>query len=135
MANGQLTALLRHIRQLMVPQQIRMQSDSQLLQAFCANQDEHAFAALVQSHGPMVWRVCHAVLRQTEEAEDAFQATFLVLARKAYSIRKTDSLSSWLHGVAYRRLVRATSILLSKPLRTTYHSSASSNVKICKGWL
>ncbi len=117
MANGQLTALLRHIRQLMVPQQMRLQSDSQLLQAFCASQDEHAFAALVQSHGPMVWRVCHAVLRQTEEAEDAFQATFLVLARKASSIRKTESLPSWLHGVAYRIAVSAQRALMRRIAR------------------
>jgi RNA polymerase sigma factor (sigma-70 family) len=92
---------------MMVPHQLLMQSDSQLLQAFCADQDQHAFAALVQAHGPMVWRVCRHVLRQTEDAEDAFQATFLILARRANSIRKAESLPSWLHGVAYRISVKA----------------------------
>ncbi len=107
MANSSLTAVLRYIRQMMVPHQLLMQSDSQLLQAFCVNQDQHAFAALVQGHGPMVWRVCRHVLHQTEDAEDAFQATFLILARRANSIRKTESLPSWLHGVAYRISLKA----------------------------
>ena len=117
MSSSPLTALLRHIRQLMVPHQLQMQNDSELLQAFCVNQDQHAFAALVHGHGPMVWRVCQTVLRQTEDAEDAFQATFLVLARRACSIRKTDSLPSWLHGVAYRIAISARRSALRRTAR------------------
>src|SRR5262249_42672737 len=63
---------------------------------------EQAFAVLVERHGPMVLRVCRAVLRAPHDAQDAFQATFLVLVRKAGSIRKRDSVASWLHGVACR---------------------------------
>ena len=107
MADSPLTVLLRRIRKMMAPHQLQTQSNSQLLQAFCTNQDQQAFAALVHGHGPMVWRICQTVLRQTEDAEDAFQATFLVLARRASSIRKAESLPSWLHGVAYHIAVSA----------------------------
>ncbi len=68
---------------------------------------EAAFAALVERHGPMVMRVCRGVLRETHDADDAFQATFLILARKASSIRKRGSVASWLYGVARRVAVRA----------------------------
>ncbi len=87
-------------------------SDGQLIKRFLTEDDrqsEAAFTALVQRHGPMVLRVCRQVLGDTEDAEDAFQATFLVLARKAASIRRTDSVASWLHGVAQRLSVRARS--------------------------
>ena len=77
-------------------------SDGQLLELFAARRDETAFTALVERHGPMVRRVCGEVLGNHHDAEDAFQATFLVLARQVGSIRRRDSLASWLYGVALR---------------------------------
>jgi RNA polymerase sigma factor (sigma-70 family) len=77
-------------------------TDRQLLERFAARRDEEAFAQLVRRHGPLVLRVCRQMLRHQQDAEDAFQATFLVLARKAGSIRKAESLPSWLYGVASR---------------------------------
>jgi RNA polymerase sigma factor (sigma-70 family) len=80
-------------------------SDGELLDRFLAGGGpvaEAAFAALIERHGPMVWRVCRDVLRESSDADDAFQATFLVLARRAGVIRKRSSLGSWLFGVALR---------------------------------
>ncbi len=81
-------------------------TDAQLLEQFVGRRDEHAFAALMVRHGPMVLCLCRQMLRDNQEAEDAFQASFLVLARNASSIRKRPSLSSWLYGVAYRVAAR-----------------------------
>src|SRR5262249_28354539 len=69
--------------------------------------EEAAFEALVERHGPMVLRACQRVLHDRHAAEDAFQATFLVLARKAASIGKRELLANWLYGVAYRTATRA----------------------------
>ena len=77
-------------------------TDAQLLELFVARRAEAAFTALVERHGPMVQRVCHEVLRDHHDAQDAFQATFLVLARYAGSIQRRASVASWLHGVALR---------------------------------
>jgi RNA polymerase sigma factor (sigma-70 family) len=85
-------------------------TDAQLLERFLAGRDEGAeagFAALVERHGPMVLRVCGRILRDPHDAEDAFQATFLVLARRAGSVRRRDSLASWLHGIARRVALHA----------------------------
>src|SRR5580704_15341071 len=77
-------------------------SDGQLLARFVSGQDEAAFAMLVRRHGPMVLGVCRRVLRHAQDAEDVFQATFLLLARKAGSIRRREAVGSWLYQTAYR---------------------------------
>ncbi len=80
-------------------------SDAQLLDRFVSRRDEAAEAAfeeLVIRHGPMVLRVCRGILRDAHDAEDAFQAVFLVLANRAGSIRRSGSVASWLYGVAQR---------------------------------
>src|SRR5215831_370503 len=105
MASAPAGAILRHIHRLVAPHV--EQSDGQLLQRFAAAREEAAFAALLQRHGGLVWSVCRHVLHREHDAEDAFQATFLVLARQAAAIRKSDSVASWLQGVAYRISVKA----------------------------
>src|SRR5262249_15545552 len=109
MANGQFEAVLRRPKGLRDPITVAVTAaeatDSQLLARFAARRDqaaEVAFQALVRRHGPMVWRVCHQVLGDRHAAEDAFQATFLILARRAGSIRQPELLGNWLHGVALR---------------------------------
>src|SRR5262245_14764327 len=80
--------------------------DHELLTAFASHHDQQAFSVLMQRHGPMVLGLCRRVLRNEADAEDAFQATFIVLARKAGSIRHGESLHSWLYQVAFRLAVR-----------------------------
>ena len=98
---------LRHLRDLFNGGTAVGLSDSQLLARYAASKDGAAFAALVARHGPMVLATCRAVLRSEHDIEDAFQATFLVLARKARSVRKGEALGGWLHRVAYRIGVQA----------------------------
>jgi RNA polymerase sigma factor (sigma-70 family) len=78
-----------------------------MLECFVSRRDEAAFEALVRRHGPMVLGVCRRVLRQLQDAEDAFQASFLVLARKAAAISQRELLGNWLYGVAYRTALDA----------------------------
>ncbi|QEH35976.1 ECF RNA polymerase sigma factor SigE [Aquisphaera giovannonii] len=81
--------------------------DGELLERFLSDRDEEAFAAIVTRHGPMVLRVCRGVLRNASDAEDAFQATFLILVRKARSLRGYADVGGWLHRVAYRVAIQA----------------------------
>src|SRR4051812_5107173 len=82
-------------------------SDVQLLEQFVAQQDEAAFAALLRRHGPMVWGICKRLVNHQQDAEDCFQATFLVLCRKAHSIGRSKLLANWLFGVARRAALNA----------------------------
>jgi RNA polymerase sigma factor (sigma-70 family) len=106
MTSAQAVSVLYRLRKL-AASPAESASDAQLLARFTAGHDPGAFAGLVARHGPMVLGVCRSVLHNWHDAEDAFQATFLVLARKASSICKAESLASWLYGVAYRAAVRA----------------------------
>src|SRR5262249_36977296 len=87
--------------------QAEARSDRQLLGDYAASNDPAAFAALVRRHGPMVLGVCRRPLGHWQDAEDAFQAVFLALARGARTVRKADSLTSWLYGASYRVAMRA----------------------------
>jgi RNA polymerase sigma factor (sigma-70 family) len=98
--------VLRHLRQLMGRTVTASVTDGELLTRFVARQEEAAFTTLVERHGGMVLGVCRRLLDH-HDAEDVFQATFLLLVRKALSIRKHESVGSWLHGVAYRLAAKA----------------------------
>src|SRR5947208_3489648 len=102
MLNRQQKVILPHLCRLIGSPAGRDLSDGDLLERFLGRRDAAAFAALVRRHGPTVLGVCRRVLRNAHDAEDAFQATFLVLARKGRSIARREALGSWLYGVAYR---------------------------------
>jgi RNA polymerase sigma factor (sigma-70 family) len=98
--------LFRHVRKLAAKRGHDLAADRDLLERFATRHDADAFEILLERHGPMVLRVCRRMLNE-HDAEDVFQATFLVLARKAASIRKRQSAASWLYGVAYRLTLKA----------------------------
>ncbi len=102
MAKTSVSPIASMIRRLAEDHQSKTLSDQELLRRFSAGQDEVAFGSLLRRHGSMVLNVCRNVAGSEEDAEDAFQATFIVLARKAKSIKRLASAASWLHGVAYR---------------------------------
>ena len=99
--------LLRCIYRLVAPAGPTGASDAALLKRFLAGRDDRAFTALVDRHAEMVFQVCWRVLGDVQDAEDAFQATFLVLARKAATVRPRKALPAWLHGVARRVALKA----------------------------
>jgi RNA polymerase sigma factor (sigma-70 family) len=106
MSSGQLHSVMRQIRRAAGCERDEP-TDGQLLTRYLVQREQTAFEELVRRHGPMVLGVCRRVLGKVQDAEDAFQATFLVLVRKAQSIRDTRLLGNWLYGVAYRTAMKA----------------------------
>jgi RNA polymerase sigma factor (sigma-70 family) len=107
MANSPMSEVLQHLRRTKFLQAAAGMTDGQLLECFLSRREEAAVEALVGRHGPMVWGVCRRILRNEHDAEDAFQATFLVLVRKAASIVPREMVANWLHGVAYQTARKA----------------------------
>jgi RNA polymerase sigma factor (sigma-70 family) len=107
MATSQLSEVIQHLRRAVLLRDGAGVTDGQLLADYLDGRDEAALAALVRRHGPMVWGVCRRVLCNYHDAEDAFQATFLVLVRKAASIASRELLANWLYGVAYQTALNA----------------------------
>jgi RNA polymerase sigma factor (sigma-70 family) len=102
-----LNRLVRHVRRAALMRAPCVLSDGRLLESFLVCRDEASFAMLVKRHGPMVLGVCRRIIGNLHDAEDAFQAVFLVLARKAGSIVPRDLVGNWLYGVAYRTALQA----------------------------
>jgi RNA polymerase sigma factor (sigma-70 family) len=114
MASGDLKAALEQLRRVL-PQ--AGATDAQLLERFVVARDEAAFEALVSRHGPMVLGVCRRLLGNAHDAEDAFQATFLILARKAASVVKRDSVGGWLYAVTQRIAQEARAVIARRRAR------------------
>jgi RNA polymerase sigma factor (sigma-70 family) len=117
MANAAFRPVLQQVERIFGPGTVIGLTDDQLLERFAARRDEVAFEALLARHGPMVLGICRRLLRDPHAAEDAFQATFLVLVRKSSVLRRPDRLSPWLHGVAYRVAVRARALAAERRWR------------------
>jgi RNA polymerase sigma factor (sigma-70 family) len=107
MATSQSSEVIQHLRGAVFLREGAGLTDRQLLEDYLSRREEAALAALVYRHGPMVWGVCRRVLGNYHDAEDAFQATFLVLVRKASSIAVPELLANWLYGVALQTALKA----------------------------
>ena len=113
MAVRSLTTSVERLRILL--KQEETGTDADLLHRFVQHKDEAAFEALVQRHGAMVMGVCGRILHNSHDAEDAFQATFLVLVRKASTVRPKSLVGNWLYGVAYRTAQEARKSAAKRP--------------------
>jgi RNA polymerase sigma factor (sigma-70 family) len=107
MAIRQMNRIIEHLRQAVLVRDGAGFSDAQLLDCFITRHEEAAFESIVRRHGPIVLSVCRRILRNSHDAEDAFQATFLVLARKASTLKSRELLANWLCGVAYQTARKA----------------------------
>src|SRR5438067_11091512 len=117
MATSELQQVLQTLhRATRLPEEAEL-TDGQLLDSYVRTREEAAFAALVRRHGPMVWGVCRRVLRSHQDAEDAFQATFLVLVRKAASVVPRALVVNWLYGVAHQTALKARALTARRGAR------------------
>src|SRR6516162_9881389 len=107
MARRKLTEVVRYLRHLVNPARASGLSDAELLERYVRHHDEAAFELLLWRHGVLVFNVCRRILPREQDAEDAFQATFLAFVRKAHAIARRGSVSSWLYKVAYRIALEA----------------------------
>jgi DNA-directed RNA polymerase specialized sigma24 family protein len=107
MASAQLQSVIRHLRRIVNPEGAGGATDDILLERFVNTRDEAAFELLVWRHGPLVLNACRRLLHEEHDVEDAFQATFLTLVRKAGSIGRRQALAGWLYRVAYRTALAA----------------------------
>jgi RNA polymerase sigma factor (sigma-70 family) len=110
MARAEGTSLLGQLRRLLCASALTGAPDEALLGQFVTHRDQGAFAVLVRRHGPMVWGICRRILGDSPDAEDAFQATFLIFARKAAAIQRRELLANWLFGVARRSALRVRAV-------------------------
>src|SRR5262249_13027767 len=107
MSSRPLHAVIQRVRRMVLFREAGSRSDEQLLDSFVSRGEEAAFEAIMRRHGPMVMGVCQRILGNHHDSEDAFQASFLVLARKAQSIAPRRLLGNWLYGVAYNTARKA----------------------------
>jgi RNA polymerase sigma factor (sigma-70 family) len=128
MVGGQRNPVFRYLRRLAGAPPGGDPSDEELLQRFARHGDEGAFTTIVEKYGPMVLGVCRRILSNLADVEDAFQATFLVLVRKAGSLRQPGSLASWLYGVAYRTAIKARAMAAQR----RFHETQVMNIQASK---
>jgi RNA polymerase sigma factor (sigma-70 family) len=117
MAANQMSEVISHLRRTVLLRDGAGLTDGQLLEDYLSRRDEAALEALVRRHAPMVWAVCRRVLGNHHDAEDAFQATFLILVRKAASIAFPKLLANWLYGVAHQTALKARAIAAKRRAR------------------
>src|SRR5215470_2910145 len=117
MGTNALNRVIGQVRQAALRQNGAGPTDDELLEWYLGQRDADAFEALVQRHGPMVLGVCRRVLRNEADAEDAFQATFLVLVRKATTILPRTQVGNWLHGVAHKTALKAKAMISKRRVK------------------
>jgi RNA polymerase sigma factor (sigma-70 family) len=120
MATSQMSEFLQQLRKAVLPRDGAGLTDGQLLDDYLRRRDEAALSALVCRHGPMVWGVCRRILRYYHDAEDAFQATFLVLVRKAASVVPREMVANWLYGVAHQTALKVRATTAKRGARETH---------------
>jgi RNA polymerase sigma factor (sigma-70 family) len=116
MPTSAINGVIQYLRSTLVPEGADL-TDAQLLEGFVSRREPAALEALVRRHGPMVWGVCRRVLGNHHDAEDAFQATFLVLVRKAASVHPRAKVGNWLYGVAHQTALKARATRAKRKLR------------------